>query len=168
MIMNDAFSGEQSTHRQSSAPAVTLACWFVRIALAIAFLSAVADRFGLWGPPGAKDVAWGDIEQYESFVGVLNWFLPAAAISPLGWIVTLLEIGIAIGLLIGWQLRWFALAAGVLLTLFAVAMVGALGPKQPLDFSVFSAASAGFLLYAVTSRSLADTDPAKTKKLSAA
>ncbi len=34
--------------------------WFLRIALAISFLSAVADRFGLWGSPGAANVAWGD------------------------------------------------------------------------------------------------------------
>ncbi len=144
--------GKTSAELRGSIDAVTLACWFVRIALAIAFLSAVADRFGWWGTPGSENVAWGNIEQYESFVGVLNWFLPAALISPLGWIATVLEIGIAIGLLVGWQLRWFALAAGILLILFATAMAIALGVKQPFDFSVFSAASAAFLLYAVTSR----------------
>jgi hypothetical protein len=30
---------------------------FLRLALGVAFLSAVADRFGLWGPAGAKNVA---------------------------------------------------------------------------------------------------------------
>jgi hypothetical protein len=53
-------------------------------------------------------------------------------------------------LLIGWQLRWFALAAGLLLLAFAATMTLALGLKAPLDFSVFAAAAGAFLL-AVTS-----------------
>ena len=141
----------EPTERRISIPAAALACWFVRVALSAAFLSAVADRFGLWGPPGTEGVAWGSIEQYESYVGLLNWFVPAALFSPLGWVATMSEVLIAIGLLVGWQLRWFALAAGVLLALFATSMVLALGLKPPLDYSVFSAASAAFLLYAVLS-----------------
>lgn len=124
------------------------ACWGVRLALAAAFLSAVADRFGFWGAPGTDGVAWGSIEHYENYVGLLNGFLPSALISPIGWMATVLEIAIAVGLLVGWQLRRFALAATVLLTLFASAMLISLGPKPPLDYSVFSAASAAFLLYA--------------------
>ncbi|MEW4453007.1 DoxX family protein [Bremerella sp. JC817] len=128
---------------------ITIACWFVRFALAAAFLSAVGDRFGLWGPPGAEGVAWGSIENYEAYVGMLNWFLPSALISPVGWVATGAEVVIAIGLLVGFQLRWFALAAGLLLTIFATAMMGAFGPKPPLDYSVLSAASAAYLLFAV-------------------
>lgn len=30
--------------------------WFFRLVLSFAFLSAVADRFGLWGGPGAPEV----------------------------------------------------------------------------------------------------------------
>ena len=56
----------------------------VRVALAAGFLSAVADRFGYWGPPGAEGIAWGNIENYKSYVGLLNWFLPPALISPVG------------------------------------------------------------------------------------
>lgn len=44
--------------------------WFARIALAAAFLSAVADRFGLWGPPGATGVAWGDLKNFNDYVAV--------------------------------------------------------------------------------------------------
>jgi thiosulfate dehydrogenase (quinone) large subunit len=36
---------------------------FLRIALAISFLSAVADRFGLWGAYGQPNVAWVEITQ---------------------------------------------------------------------------------------------------------
>ena len=124
------------------------ASWFARVALAAAFLSAVADRFGLWGGPGTEGVAWGNVANYEAYVGLLNWFAPAAAIPALGWAATVCEVVIAAGLLVGWRLRWFALAAGVLLTTFGVTMLSAFGPKPPLDYSVFSAAAAAFLLFA--------------------
>ncbi|MCA8993623.1 MAG: hypothetical protein KDA69_02655 [Planctomycetaceae bacterium] len=85
-------------------------------------------------------------------MALLNWYLPAVLISPVGWIATILEIVIAVGLLIGWQLRWFALGAAVLLTLFGTTMLVAFGLKPPLDYSVFSAASAAFLLFVVQSQ----------------
>ncbi len=132
---------------------IRLASLFVRLALAAAFLSAVADRFGLWGAPGDEGVAWGDLETYESYVALLNWFAPAVTISTLGWIATIAEVAIAVGLIVGWQLRWFALAAGLLLTTFAITMGVSLGIKPPLDYSVFSAASAAYLLFAVASPS---------------
>jgi hypothetical protein len=43
-------------------------------------------------------------------------------------------------------------AAGVLLVLFALAMTFALGPKAPLDYSVYAAAAAAFLVAANSSR----------------
>ena len=58
------------------------------------------------------------------------------------------EVILAIGLLIGWQLRWFALTAGLLLLFFAITMTLALGVEAPLDFSVFAAAGGAFLLAA--------------------
>lgn len=132
------------------ASAVKVAGWFARVALAASFLSAVADRLGLWGPPGGEGVAWGDVAHYESYVALLNWYLPAAIIPAVGWTATTAEVVIAIGLLVGWKLRYFALAAGVLLTIFAISMCAALGPKPPLDYSVFSAAAAAYLLFAVS------------------
>jgi uncharacterized membrane protein YphA (DoxX/SURF4 family) len=128
---------------------LAIATWAVRLALAAAFLSAVADRLGFWGTPGSPGVAWGNVANYEAYAGALLWFAPPALIAPLGWIATLSEVVIAAGLLVGWSLRWFALAAAMLLTLFATAMVTAFGLKPPLDYSVFSAASAAFLLFAV-------------------
>ena len=35
---------------------IEIVCLFARFALGASFLSAVADRFGLWGPYGAKNV----------------------------------------------------------------------------------------------------------------
>jgi hypothetical protein len=54
--------------------------WFLRLSLAAGFLSAVADRFGLWGPPGTPNVAWGDWQPFVEYVGKLNWFVPRSVI----------------------------------------------------------------------------------------
>ena len=129
---------------------VAIASWTVRLALALAFLSAVADRLGMWGPPGGAGVAWGSVEKYEAYVAQLNWFLPPSLIPAVGWTATIAEVLIAVGLIVGWRLRWFALTAAVLLTTFATTMLSAFGPKPPLDYSVLSAGIAAFLLYAVT------------------
>jgi uncharacterized membrane protein YphA (DoxX/SURF4 family) len=124
--------------------------WFLRLALAAGFLSAVADRFGLWGPPGTPGVAWGAWPPFVQYVGRLNWFAPAAFVSVLAWTATLAETALGIALLSGWQLEWVALASGGLLLSFALAMTFALGIKAPLDFSVFSAAAGAFFLWAVS------------------
>jgi len=123
----------------------------LRIALAAAFASAVADRFGIWGQPGTKGVSWGDLSHFNAYVAKLNWFLPAAIIPALSWTTTALETLLALALLIGWQIRWISLASALLLSSFALTMAVALGLKAPLDYSVFTAASAAFLLFAVTS-----------------
>lgn len=117
-----------------------------RLALAASFLSAVADRLGFWGPPGTPGVAWGDLAQFEAYVAKLNWFIPQAFVPAVGWAATSAEVLLAIGLLVGWRLRWFALGSALLLAMFATTMLAALGPKPPLDYSVPSAASAALLL----------------------
>ena len=123
--------------------------WFLRLGLAAGFLSAVADRFGLWGSPGAPNVAWGEWSAFVDYVATLNWFAPAPLIRALAWAATLAETLFALGLLVGWRLRWFALASGLLLLSFALTMTIALGVKAPLDFSVFAAAGGAFLLAAI-------------------
>jgi putative oxidoreductase len=133
-----------------AAVSLVVACWMVRAALAASFLSAVADRLGLWGPLGTQGVSWGSVPKYEEYVAQLNWFLPAELVPAVGWVATTCEVTLAIGLLIGWRLSRVAVAAGLLLTTFAVAMAVALGPKSPLDYSVPSAAAAAFLLAAVS------------------
>ena len=45
---------------------------FARLALAIGFLSAVADRLGLWTPLlGSENVVWGNMESFTAYTGVL-------------------------------------------------------------------------------------------------
>jgi uncharacterized membrane protein YphA (DoxX/SURF4 family) len=119
---------------------------FLRFALGLSFLSAVADRFGMWGAFGEPHVAWGTFDRFVTYTGQLNWFLPNASIWPLAVVATCAEIILGILLLLGWKTRLVALLSGMLLLLFGLTMTGALGIKAPLDASVFSAAGGAFLL----------------------
>ena len=119
---------------------------FLRFALGFSFLSAVADRFGLWGAFGEPHVAWGTFARFVAYTAQLTWFLPRAAAPSLAIVSTFAETLLGVLLLLGWQTRTTALLSGGLLLLFAVAMTGALGIKAPLDASVFSAAGGAFLL----------------------
>ena len=119
---------------------------FLRVALGVSFLSAVADRFGLWGAFGEPHVAWGTFARFVAYTRTLNGFLPGAAVPTLAIVATCAETLLGILLVLGWQTRRTALFSGVLLLLFAVTMTGALGIKAPLDASVFSAAGGALLL----------------------
>ncbi len=121
---------------------------YLRWALGVAFLSAVADRFGLWGAPGERNVAWGSFENFLAYTATLNWFLPTPWITAVGWTATCLEIALGVLLLIGLRVREAAFASGLLLLAFAAAMTLATGLKSPLDASVFAASAGAFLLSA--------------------
>ncbi len=123
-----------------------IAMWFGRVALAATLLSAVADRFGLWGPHGAPHVAWGDWEHFVAYTGVLNSYSPHGFVVVLAWVSTALEIVLAVGLLVGLYLEYVAYAAAVLFGLFALAMTVNLGVKAPLDYSVFGDVVGAWLL----------------------
>ncbi len=125
---------------------------FVRIALGTAFLSAVADRFGLWGAPGAPNVAWGGFGPFVAYTARLNPFLPAGFAPALAWLATAAEVGLGVALLVGFRVRSVALASGALLLAFAFAMTVSVGIKAPLDASVFTAAAGAFLLASVSVR----------------
>ena len=110
---------------------------FARLALAIGFLSAVADRLGLWTPLlGSENVVWGNMESFTAYTGVL-----------LPWTATIAETILGILLLIGFQKRWVTLLSGILLLTFAFSMSFSLNVKAPFDYSVFAAAACAFLLY---------------------
>ena len=119
---------------------------FLRIALSLSFLSAVADRFGLWGQPGDAGVAWGNWENFINYSNTLNSFLPEPIAYFAGVVATVAEILFGILLLIGYKIRLTALLSGILLCCFALTMTFAFGPKSPFDYSVWTAAAAAFLL----------------------
>lgn len=120
---------------------------YARLAIAAGFLSAVADRFGLWGPAGSARVAWGNWKNFVAYTAVLNFFLPRWSAPILAVVVTIAETTLGVLLILGLWQRVTAAASAALLCLFAMAMSVALGVKAPLDYSVFSAAAAAGLLY---------------------
>ena len=114
---------------------------FARLALSAAFLSAVADRFGLYGPAGTAGVAWGDFTAFTAFTALINPWAPAGLVPALAWVATVAEVLLGVLLLVGLFTRAAALASAGLLVTFALAMATSLGLKAPLDYSVLSAAA---------------------------
>ncbi len=53
-----------------------------RVGLGTAFLSAVADRLGLWGPAGTNHVFWGNFHNFTEYLRSLAPYLPAALNRP--------------------------------------------------------------------------------------
>lgn len=126
---------------------------FARITIAIAFLSAVADRFGLWTPLlGSENVAWGNMANFTAYTGVLIPWVPKLILPVLAWSATIAEIALGILLLIGFQQRIVALLSGILLLTFALSMMFFVNVKAPLDYSVFTAAACALLLYKNSNR----------------
>ena len=119
---------------------------FARFALGTAFLSAVADRFGLWGPFGAKNVSWGSFAHFVEYTGAVTSLFPSSLTVSFAWAATAAETLCGILLIAGFKTRIASVLSGLLLLLFAMGMVTGLGIKKPLDYSVFSAAAAAFLL----------------------
>ena len=122
------------------------AALLLRVGLGVGFLSAVADRFGLWGAFGQPNVEWGNFSRFLEYTHTLNWYLPAGMILPLGIIATGAEILFGLLLLVGWRTRAAALSSACLLLVFGVAMTLALGIKAPLNFAVLTGIGGALLL----------------------
>jgi uncharacterized membrane protein YphA (DoxX/SURF4 family) len=116
-----------------------------RIALGAAFLSGIADRFGLYR---GRNVGYGDFAGFVRYTGKVNSFMPPSAIPFLAWAATIAEFFFGIALILGIWRVWVALGSAVLLILFGTAMAISFGFKSPLDYSVFSASSAALLVAA--------------------
>ena len=120
----------------------------LRWAIALTLLSAVADRFGFWGPPGTANVSWGDWAHFVAYTAKVNSFLPSALAPSLAVFASATEALLAFALILGIFPRPAALASAALFALFAVAMTVSFGIKAPLNFSVFVDAAAAFTLAA--------------------
>ena len=118
----------------------------LRMGLGLGFLSAVADRLGLWGTFGQPNVEWGNFSRFLDYTHTLNWYLPAGTIPTLGVIATGAEILLGVLLVAGWHTRAAALLSGLLLLAFGMAMTLALGIKAPLNFAVLTGIGGAFLL----------------------
>lgn len=115
---------------------------FLRLALSVTMLSAVADRFGFWG----ENSAWGNWENFEKYTQQLTFFLPESVGSFSAYAATFLEILFPLMLIFGIKTKWASLGTGFLLLIFAFSMSVALGVKASLDYSVWIGSAAAFLL----------------------
>ena len=117
--------------------------WFLRLSLSAGFLSAVADRFGLWH----KEVSvWGNWTSFVQYTQSLLPFLSLNMASIMGGIATFAETIFAILLLTKYKTRWVAQLSGFLLLSFALSMTFSMSIKAPLDYSVFAASAGAFAL----------------------
>ena len=132
-----------------SADPVRLVRFALRISLAAAFLSAVADRFGWWAPLGQG--SWGSMAVFTEYTHQLVPFVSGWLLSAVAWTATVTEAALGILLLTGWQPRLVGAATCLVLTVFGTTMAISLGLAAPLSYSVFSAAC-GAAAYAVLDR----------------
>jgi putative oxidoreductase len=125
------------------------AALYARIALGAAFLSGIADRFGLYR---GRNIGYGNFAGFMRYTAKVNSFMPPSTIPFLAWAATIAELFFGIALIVGIWRVWVALGSAVLLILFGTAMAISFGIKSPLDYSVFSASSAALLVAAYESR----------------
>lgn len=127
----------------------------LRVVLGITMLSAVADRFGLWGAPGEPGVAWGNWENFIAYTQTLNSFASKSVAGILGALATFFEVVFGITLIIGFKTRISALGTSALLLLFAIAMATSSTIKAPFDYSVLTSSAAALLLSVIGKTSFA-------------
>jgi uncharacterized membrane protein YphA (DoxX/SURF4 family) len=120
---------------------------YARFALGAAFLSGIADRFGLYT---GRNVGYGNFAGFVDYTAKVNSFMPAFTIPFLAWAATAAELSLGVALILGVWPRSVALGSALLLALFGTAMAISFGIKSPMDYSVFSA-SAGAVLLALYS-----------------
>ena len=102
---------------------------FLRIAVSLTMLSAVADRFGLWG----EGAVWGNMDAFLAYTQQLLPFVPATLANIAGWIATVLEIV-------------FSKLTACLIACFGLSMTISLGIKSTFDYSVWNAVAAALAI----------------------
>ena len=112
----------------------------LRLSLAAAFLSAVADRFGWWAPFGQGN--WGSMGAFADYAHQLVPFASGWFLTVIVWGATATEATLGVLLLTGWRPKLVGAATCLVLIVFGIAMAVSLGMESPLSYSVFSAASA--------------------------
>ena len=116
---------------------------FLRLGIGFSFLSAVADRLGLWS---VEISAWGNWENFLAYTKIINPLIPEMLIPTTGFVATGAEILFGICLILGLKTELIARLSGYLLLIFALAITFSSGIKGSLDYSVFTASAGAFAL----------------------
>lgn len=130
----------------SSTTKIAFFSFLLRNALGITFLSAVADRFGMWGEPGNALVTWGNWNNFVQYTSELSFNASYSIATVLGGVATGMEIILGVLLIIGYKVRESAFFSGILLLIFALGMAINAHVKYAFDYSVFTASFGAFLL----------------------
>ena len=93
-------------------------------------------------------MTWGNFANFLSYSAAINSFAPSMLQLALAITATILEGSLGVLLLVGLFTRSAAVAASLLLLLFAAAMTISLGIKPVLDYSVLSASFGALFLAA--------------------
>lgn len=118
----------------------------LRYALGITFLVPVCDRLGILGKPGVGNVEWGNWENFINYTSTLMPILDRPLVNIMGAIATISEVLIGIFLIIGLKTRYAALGASLITLTFIIFMTFSVGIQKPINYGVFTASAAGFLL----------------------
>jgi uncharacterized membrane protein YphA (DoxX/SURF4 family) len=145
---------EESMHTPRAIRVVRIA---LRLSLAAAFLSAVADRFGWWERFGQG--SWGGMGPFADYAHQLVPFASGWLLTVIVWAATATEATLGVLLLTGWRPKLVGAATCLVLIVFGIAMAVSLGMESPLSYSVFSAASAAaaYAILGTTSHNIAAT-----------
>lgn len=119
---------------------------FLRASISLSFLSAVADRFGIW----SNNISvWGNWNNFLIYTQSLIPWLYISFIPYIAIIATIAEIIFSLALLLGFKTALFAKLSAYLLLFFAIAMISSTGFKGVFDYSVLTASAAAFSLSSI-------------------
>ena len=118
----------------------------LRCALGITFLTPVCDRLGILGQPGTGNIEWGNWENFIDYTTTLMPIFNRPLVNIMGGIATVAELLISVFLIIGLKTRYAAIGACLITLTFILFMTVSVGIQKPINYGVFTASAAGFLL----------------------
>jgi uncharacterized membrane protein YphA (DoxX/SURF4 family) len=118
----------------------------LRLALGITFLTPVFDRLGILGRAGTGNIEWGNWENFINYTATLMPYFDRPMVNIMGLTATIAEAAIAVGLIAGFKTKYVALGSCILTLTFIVFMATSVGIQKPINFGVFTASAASFLL----------------------
>jgi uncharacterized membrane protein YphA (DoxX/SURF4 family) len=118
----------------------------LRCALGITFLTPVFDRLGILGQAGTGNIEWGNWENFIKYTTTLMPIFDRPLVNIMGGIATVAELMIGVSLIVGFKTKYAALGACLITLTFIVFMTLSVGIQKPINYGVFTASAAGFLL----------------------
>ena len=118
----------------------------LRLSIGIGFILPVMDRLGCFGVYGEANVAWGSWAVFVAYTHQLMPYVNEYVASFCGFVATVLEVVCGILLIVGYKVRYTAIASACLTLVFALSMLFFLHFKAPFSYSVFVVSFSSLLL----------------------